>query len=90
VTLAAILFTTPPVAESREPIGPYQACSGQSRGRRHWGVCCTAPLWWRARTANGRTRLFASCEAAQRFANRLNAESLARTPAHARGESDST
>jgi hypothetical protein len=54
----------------------FRACSGQSKGKRQWGVCAGwddtfLPLWWRLLDAKGRTRLFASREAAERVAARL-------------------
>lgn len=53
---------------------PFRPCSGQARGARHWSVCYEVPgrEWWRPETASGQVRKWASCEAAQRFAQRLN------------------
>lgn len=52
----------------------FRACSGQSKGRRHWGVWVEgAPAYWRLRQKDGRVRLFASRETAQCVADHLNA-----------------
>lgn len=51
----------------------YRPCSGQSKGRRQWGICRqdNNPPWWRAQDAAGRPRLFASHEAAMRACRKL-------------------
>jgi hypothetical protein len=50
----------------------YRACSGQSKSKRQWGVCDEIVTWWRAETSDGKTKLFASFEAAEKLADDLN------------------
>lgn len=66
---------TPRYTYHGAPSTQHAPCSGQSGSFRHWGIYREdGPPWWRARTVDGRIRLFASYKAAQRAADRLNVE----------------
>ena len=53
----------------------FLPCSGQrgfGRGKRDWGIrLARGPVGWRARDKSGRQRKFASYEAAERAAQKL-------------------